>query len=112
MSSPSATGLFDRRLCWSLYDERLKPVLANSTPRIELDARNEFYLWLLGKQSLLQPGKHLVDLGAGLSVFGPVCRAHGMEVTLVDDFGGGGGVELGNTNQANPVLDSFEKQLG
>jgi SAM-dependent methyltransferase len=59
----------------------------------------------------LEPGKHLVDLGAGLSVFGPLCRVQGLQVTLVDDFGGGGGVELRPTTEI-PLLDVFEKQLG
>src|SRR6185503_18685206 len=42
----------------------------------------------------------------------PACRAHGMDVTLVDDFGGGGGVEVRESNEPIPVLEAFEKQLG
>lgn len=30
-----------------------------------------------------------------MSAFGPVARARGLEVTLIDDFGGGGGLETG-----------------
>ena len=59
-----------------------------------------------------QSGKHLVDLGAGLSIFGPLCRAHGMRVTLVDDFGGGGGVELDQRGQEVALLQAFEGELG
>jgi SAM-dependent methyltransferase len=94
-----------------LYEKKLKPTFLQHPPLIELDDRNEFYLRLLHEHSLLEPGKHLVDLGAGLSVFGPVCRAHGLDVTLVDDFGGGGGVELRRKTEI-PLLDVFEKQFG
>ena len=105
-------GIFDRDRSRKLFTEQLRPVLLACKPLIELDERNEFYLRLLGDQYLLQPGKHLVDLGCGLSVFGPMCRAHGMSVTMVDDFGGGGGVELQPGEQAIPLLEVFEKQLG
>jgi len=106
------TGQFNARRCRDLYEKELKPVFVKYPPLIQLDARNEFYLGLLGQQGLLQAGKHLVDLGAGLSVFGPVCRALGMRVTLVDDFGGGGGVALGQKIRDIPVLEVLEKQLG
>ena len=106
------TGQFDLVRCRELYAAKLKPVLLRCEPPLDLDERNEFYVRLLGDQQLLQPGKRLVDLGAGLSIFGPLCRAHGMEVTLVDDFGGGGGVELRRESQEIPLLEVFEKQFG
>jgi SAM-dependent methyltransferase len=108
----TANGTFDLENCRSLYDEKLKPVLMEFSPFLDLDNRTEFYVSLLGRERLLQPGKHVVDLGAGLSVFGPVCGAHGMKVTLVDDFGGGGGVELRKANEPIPVLEAFRNQFG
>jgi SAM-dependent methyltransferase len=102
---------FDAGHWRKLYEEKLKPLLLERKPLIELDARNEFYLQLLHEHSLLQPGKHLVDLGAGLSVFGPLCRVSGLQVTLVDDFGGGGGIELRPKTEV-PLLSVFEKELG
>jgi len=105
-------GEFEQGRCRQLYEKRLRPVLRTIKPLIELDERNEFYLWLLGGQRLLRPGKHLVDLGAGLSIFGPMCRAFGMTVTLVDDFGGGGGVELGRTTEEIRPLEVFEHTFG
>lgn len=114
--NPSAeqimTGQFDPARCRELYETKLKPVLAGYKPLLELEARNEFYLRMLGDQGLLGPGKRLVDLGAGLSPFGLLCRVHGMEVTLVDDFGGGGGVELRQESPEIPLLEVFEKQFG
>jgi SAM-dependent methyltransferase len=111
VSFQTFNGGFDTGRCRELY-QKIRPVLDQTRPPIVLDERNEFYLALLGQQSLLSPPKHLVDLGAGLSVFGPMCRAYGMTVTLVDDFGGGGGVELGNQSKEVPFLDVLEKQLG
>jgi SAM-dependent methyltransferase len=90
----------------------VRPFLTKVAPEIKLDARNEFYLRMLAEESVLAAGKSLVDLGAGLSVFGPMCRAYGMEVTLVDDFGGGGGVEYEDPGSAQPVLDAFERESG
>jgi len=106
------TGSFDRAHCRRLYNEHLLPLLLARKPLIRLDERNEFYLRVLGDQYLLQPGRHLVDLGCGLSVFGPMCRVYGMGVTLVDDFGGGGGVELSAEQKEIPLLEVLEKQLG
>ncbi len=109
---PPMTNHFDPKTSRALYEQQLKPAFEGYRPMIELDERNEFYLRLLAEQGLLESGKHLVDLGAGLSVFGPVCHAHGMHVTLVDDFGGGGGVELGQHIEDIPLLDVFERQFG
>src|SRR5262245_46976717 len=105
-------GNFDNARCRQLYEAQLRPVFENYKPVIYLDDRNEFYLSLMEQQGLLRSDRHLVDLGAGLSVFGPMCRTYGMAVTLIDDFGGGGGVELGHTNHEVPLLDLFEKKFG
>lgn len=106
------TGRFDLARCRELYETRLKPVLAGYKPLLALEARNEFYVRLLGERGLLEPSRQLVDLGAGLSLFGPLCRAHGMEVTLVDDFGGGGGIDLGQEAQEIPLLEAFRTKFG
>lgn len=78
----------------------------------ELDERNVFYVRLVHETGLLLPGKHLVDLGPGLSAFGPVMRQLGMKVTLVDDFGGGGGVDIARRNAALQKLAAFQEKLG
>jgi SAM-dependent methyltransferase len=107
MSTP-----IDFATCRRLYAEKIKPIFAGQPQSPSLDDRNEFYLRMLADQGLLEPGRHLVDLGAGLSIFGPICRAYGLEVSLVDDFGGGGGVLLGQRLEEIKILDVFEKQLG
>jgi len=103
---------FDPRRSRDLYEKTLMPILAKHPLAPYLDARNEFYIEMLDRHGALQAGKHLVDLGAGLSIFGPLCRAHGMKVTLVDDFGGGGGGEMSQRGQEIPLLEAFEKELG
>lgn len=103
---------FDAKHFRNLYERTLQPVLAKYPPAPYLDARNEFYLEMLCRHGVLDLGKHLVDLGAGLSIFGPLCRAHGMKVTLVDDFGGGGGVERNQPGHELPLLGAFERDLG
>lgn len=103
---------FDPRRSRDLYEKTLMPILAKHPLAPYLDARNEFYIEMLDRHGALQAGKHLVDLGAGLSIFGPLCRAHGLRVTLVDDFGGGGGVEVGQRGREIPLLDAFQADLG
>ena len=107
-----ATGQFDRAQCEKVYQESLKPIFAGHPQEPSLDDRNVFYLEMLARHGALQPGKHLVDLGAGLSVFGPMARKLGMEVTLIDDFGGGGGVLYGQRLEDIKVLDLFRDRLG
>lgn len=81
-------------------------------PNGVLDERQMFYLQLVAETGALAPGKHLVDLGPGLALFGPVARGMGLRVTLIDDFGGGGGVELGVDPQEIQMLEDFEKKIG
>jgi SAM-dependent methyltransferase len=101
------------RTAWArLYRDRIQPIFAGQPQEPSLDDRNLFYLEMLAVQGVLQPGKHLVDLGAGLSIFGPMARALGLEVTLVDDFGGGGGVITGQRAADIKVLGLFREQLG
>lgn len=105
-------GTFDRAHCETVYLESIKPIFAGHPQEPSLDDRNTFYLEILARHGALQPGNHLVDLGAGLSIFGPMVRKLGMQVTLVDDFGGGGGVLHGQRPEEIKVLELFREQLG
>jgi SAM-dependent methyltransferase len=105
-------GSFDPDQCTRLCVSRLQPAFKDLFSITGLDARHEFYLRMLGDQRLLQSGKCLVDLGPGLSMFGAACAAHGMSVTLVDDFGGGGGLEIEGEAKAARILEVLEKTLG
>lgn len=103
---------FNRAACQKLYQEAIRPIFAGQPQEPSLDDRNLFYLQMLAEHGILETNKHLVDLGAGLSIFGPMVRKLGMEVTLVDDFGGGGGVIAGQRSQDIKVLDLFRERLG
>ena len=105
-------GHFDSSRCRALYEEKLKPTLLGYKPFLAYDDRSEFYVRMLGECGVLHPARHLVDLGAGLSVFGLLCRAHGMNVSLVDDFGGGGGMQAGQAMEDIPLLGLLESQFG
>jgi SAM-dependent methyltransferase len=109
MSAPCRP--FDRHACERLYNEAVKPLFAGQPQEPCLDDRNLFYLQMLAEHGISQAGKHLVDLGAGLSIFSPMARKLGMEVTLVDDFGGGGGVIAGQRTQDIQVLKLFREVL-
>ena len=60
----------------------------------------------------LNAGRVLVDLGCGLSLFGLLCRVFGMEVSLVDDFGGGGGIQTGSAAENVPLLVWMKQSHG
>lgn len=96
---------FDPALCRKKYQEHLEKHLRNFQPFLAYDERMEFYARLAFETGQLVPGKRLVDLGCGLSLFGLLCRLYGPEVTLVDDFGGGGGIALGGFSQTPPLLE-------
>src|SRR5882672_2079040 len=76
------------------------------------DERNIFYVWLVSEAGQLATGKHLVDLGPGMSAFGPALRQMGMQVTLVDDFGGGGGVDIQRREEALKIIRALRERLG
>jgi SAM-dependent methyltransferase len=67
--------------------------------------RIKFYVSLLARHGVLNPGAHLVDLGAGLSAFGPLMHFLGLRVSLADDFGGGGGVVGKDDGQTRAILE-------
>lgn len=77
-----------------------------------LDRRLAFYFQLLSDAHLLHDGRVLVDLGAGISWFGPIASVFGLKVTLVDDFGGGGGVEIADREQSLDILKLFREIFG
>jgi len=66
------------------------------------------YYELLDKAGLLRPGVKVVDLGGGLSLFAPLLAQLGLEATVVDDFGGGGGVDMARRDEAFKLLKKFQ----
>lgn len=57
-----------------------------------LDARHSLYLELMGRAGILESGKSAVDLGGGISWLALMLKELGLQVTMIDDFRGGGGV--------------------
>jgi SAM-dependent methyltransferase len=95
------------------YEGVLKPALGAHAPLFGYDVRNEFYLNVLAQHHVLEPGKSLLDLGAGLCVFGPLCKALGLSVSLMDDYGGGDWITGKLTKAAvDDVLALFRGPLG
>jgi SAM-dependent methyltransferase len=88
--------LFVRRVL-PLYDGH---VYQATLRREGLTPRVRFYFEELDRLGLLAARRRVLDLGAGLGVFAPLGRLLGLKVRVVDDFGGGGGVE----NKADPSL--------
>jgi SAM-dependent methyltransferase len=72
----------------------------------------EFYVRLVAESQQLKEGNVLVDLGCGLSLFGLLCRVYGLEVSLVDDFGGGGGIKAGSSPSDLPLLTWMRQSHG
>jgi SAM-dependent methyltransferase len=77
-----------------------------------LEDRIVFYVQLLEDQGLLAPGKRIVDLGAGIYWFDLLVQRMGPEVVLVDDFGGGGGVDLADRSPALKFVDRYRTEFG
>lgn len=94
------------------FDAHVARLYGWSPGTAPLDERLIFYLRLVAETGNLAPAKRLVDLGAGMSAFGPVARALGLEVTLVDDFGGGGGVDNGPWEDGLAVMRRVCDALG
>jgi SAM-dependent methyltransferase len=101
---------------WNIAYGNVFRVVHQRDPQLELgerlDRRLAFYLQLLAEAGLLQEGRVLLDLGAGMSWFGPVARQLGLKVALVDDFGGGGGVDIEDRAQSLRLLNVFREKLG
>jgi SAM-dependent methyltransferase len=77
-----------------------------------LDRRNSFYLQLLAEAGKLESKFTLLDLGAGMSLFGPIVSELGLHVTLVDDFSGGGGVDVARRDDSLSQLELFRGRFG
>lgn len=77
-----------------------------------VEARIIFYLQMLEDRGLLGAGKKIVDLGAGIYWFDPLLKFLGAEPTLVDDFGGGGGVDNANRTPSQILLERYRTELG
>jgi SAM-dependent methyltransferase len=100
---------------WKIAYDNVFRAVYQRDPRPELgealDLRLTFYLQMLADAGLLHKGHVLVDLGAGMSWFGPVASQLGLKVTLVDDWGGGGGVEITDRDASLRLLDVFRKKF-
>lgn len=107
-----ARTAFHPDVCQQAFRQRVAALYGWSPEAARLEGRLLFYLRLVSDTGNLVPGRHLVDLGAGMSAFGPVARALGMEVTLIDDFGGGGGLETGPWQDGVHTLRSVCDALG
>ncbi len=103
---------FNESECWRISREELNPVFQGLSPEPYLDSRNVFYLKMLAECGALERGMHLGDLGAGLAIFGPLAAKLGLQVTLVDDFGGGGGIDRAQREAGDKVLNAFRDKLG
>jgi SAM-dependent methyltransferase len=100
-----------------LYVEKVLPLYVDQ-PNYPLertgraDAKVRFYIEkLLIAHGISDLKRHIVDLGAGFSPFGVLLRVMGFEMTIVDDFGGGGEFERGYDPKVSGMLDRFT-QLG
>ena len=103
---------FDPEIHRRAVREKVGPALGWPPSDGSLDRRTEFYLRLVHETGNLTAGRHLLDLGPGLYPFGAIVRAIGMDVTLVDDFGGGGGVDAHNADPTRKVIDIWKNNLG
>ena len=94
----------------SLFHDKVLPLYAGypGFARIKENfSRMQFYLSLLAQENLVHPGLQVVDLGGGLSPWSALLSALGLRVTLIDDFGGGGGVERNAEETCRTLLSRF-----
>lgn len=103
---------FDNSTFNRTFRERVSAIYGDTSDTACLDDRQLFYLTMLAQTGALQSGKHLVDLAPGLTAFGPVAAALGMKVTLIDDYGGGGGVDVNRRDITNKFINAFRDRLG
>lgn len=75
-----------------------------------LEERIVFYCQMMEDFGLLQTGKQIADLGAGIYWFDPLIRALGPEVHLVDDLGGGGGIDNADRRIAEELLRRYREE--
>jgi len=104
---------FDPAICNQAFRERVSVIYGDMFNALAmLDARELFYLQLVADTGGLVRGKHLVDLGPGLSAFGPVAAALGNQVTLIDDYAGGGAVDVNRRDITQRFITGFRELLG
>jgi SAM-dependent methyltransferase len=77
-----------------------------------IEDRIIFYLQMLEDRGLLAPGCRIADLGAGIYWFDAFVKKLGPDVVLIDDFGGGGGVDQADRNPAFDMLARYRSELG
>ncbi|MCO5051955.1 MAG: methyltransferase domain-containing protein [Verrucomicrobiae bacterium] len=107
-----STTKFNADIGNQVFRDKVAAIYGWSTKTGTLDPRLMYYLQLVDQTGSLTAGKHLVDLGPGLAAFGPVARALGLEVTLIDDFAGGGGVDREQREKAMQIMAALRDQLG
>ncbi|MES2995296.1 MAG: class I SAM-dependent methyltransferase [Verrucomicrobiota bacterium] len=73
----------------------------------KLEERIVFYCQVMENHGLLHPGKTIVDLGAGICWFDPLLKLLGADIRLVDDFGGGGGVDNTAPDETKDFLTRY-----
>lgn len=76
----------------------------------KLEERIVFYCQMMEDFGLLSPGKRIVDLGAGIYFFDPIIQSLGAEVHLVDDYGGGGGIDNADRREAEDILKRYREE--
>jgi SAM-dependent methyltransferase len=103
---------FDPEVFNRTFREHVAIVYGDTSGKGSLDDRQLFYLEMLARIDAFQKGKHLVDLAPGLTAFGPVAAGLGMKVTLIDDYGGGGGVDVKRRDAAMKIVHGFREKLG
>jgi SAM-dependent methyltransferase len=103
---------FHAEACHTAFRNKVAVLYGDSPETERMDSRQLFYLELLHRVGMLAAGKHLLDLGAGLSAFGPVASAMGMQVSIADDFGGGGGVVAKNQAEVRALITGWKERLG
>ena len=101
---------------WNIAYSNVFRAVHQREPRLELgeilDLRLAFYLRLLAEAGLVDKGGVLLDLGAGMSWLGPMASQLGLKVALVDDFGGGGGIDIADRSPSLRLLNVFREKLG
>ncbi len=104
---------FNPATCNQAFRERVLAIYGDMfDTTATLDERQLFYLQMVADTGCLVKGKHLVDLGPGLSAFGAVAAALGMQVTLIDDYGGGGAVDVKRRDITERFITGFRERLG